>query len=114
MVRVIYLNLIRLYNYRSAVAAAAAAVSAAPAASGALTLPGPCSMAVVDIVQTTLGPRGMDKMIYDDNGAESAFPILRHGVFVLTPSLQAKLPFLMMARRSWANWISFTRPHEHW
>jgi chaperonin GroEL (HSP60 family) len=26
-------------------------------------------MAVVDIVQTTLGPRGMDKMIYTDDGA---------------------------------------------
>jgi len=25
-------------------------------------------MAVVDIVQSTLGPRGMDKLIYDDNG----------------------------------------------
>jgi T-complex protein 1 subunit eta len=25
-------------------------------------------LAVVDIVQSTLGPRGMDKLIYDDNG----------------------------------------------
>ena len=33
------------------------------------------SMAVVDIVQSTLGPRGMDKMIYDDSGkAQMASP----------------------------------------
>ena len=39
-----------------------------PGAVSALTR-GLRSMAVVDIVQSTLGPRGMDKLIYDDNGA---------------------------------------------
>ena len=42
-----------------------------PGAFSALTR-GLRSMAVVDIVQSTLGPRGMDKLIYDDNGACAA------------------------------------------
>jgi len=33
-----------------------------------------CS-AVVDIVRTTLGPRGMDKLIYDDK-KKSPFPMM--------------------------------------
>ena len=56
-----------------------------PGAVSALTR-GLRSMAVVDIVQSTLGPRGMDKLIYDDNGACAADRLTKCPLQLIVPA----------------------------